>query len=200
VGSPDASRRRGGAASAIRQPRSVYLPPCDPTACFARSLCPLERCASRDRIGDAAIASVGCAWRRAGRSALPARCAWAPALARLPLSGFSSAMVAVPASTSSLLWLTSDGPSGRGRRCVWAVAQVRVRYRRAPADCCFCVGVALLKGPFGRPGPNHGGFESLPAAWFVRGKRRSRQPSDFPRTFTPGLASTESSRRAQCEA
>ena len=116
------------------------------------------------------------------------------------LSGFSSAMVAVPASTSSLLWLTSDGPSGRGRRCVWAVAQVRVRCRRAPADCCFCVGLALLKGPFGRPGPNHGGFESLPAAWFVRGKRRSRQPSDFPRTFTPGLASTESSRRAPCEA
>jgi len=28
------------------------------------------------------------------------------------LSGFSSAMVAAPARTSSLLWLTSNGPSG----------------------------------------------------------------------------------------
>ena len=33
-------------------------------------------------------------------------------LAWLPRSDFSSATVAVPASTSSLLWLTSDGPSG----------------------------------------------------------------------------------------
>ena len=31
------------------------------------------------------------AWRHAGRSGLPARCAWAPALARLPLSGWGSA-------------------------------------------------------------------------------------------------------------
>jgi hypothetical protein len=43
-----------------------------------------------DRVGDAAIAPVRCAWRRAGRSGLPARCAWAPALARLPLSGSRS--------------------------------------------------------------------------------------------------------------
>jgi hypothetical protein len=28
------------------------------------------------------------------------------------MSGFSGAMVAVPASTSSLLWSTSDGPGG----------------------------------------------------------------------------------------
>jgi hypothetical protein len=33
-------------------------------------------------------------------------------VAWLRLSGFSSAMVAVPASTSSLLWPTSDGPGG----------------------------------------------------------------------------------------
>jgi hypothetical protein len=43
-----------------------------------------------DRLGDAAIAPVRCAWRRAGRSGLPERCAWAPARARLPLSASSS--------------------------------------------------------------------------------------------------------------
>jgi len=43
---------------------------------------------------------------------------------------------------------------------------------------------------------NHGGFESLPVAGFVRGAGRSREPSAFPRMFTPSLASTGSSRRA----
>ena len=38
------------------------------------------------RLGDAAIAPVRCACRHAGRTGLPARCAWAPALAWLPLS------------------------------------------------------------------------------------------------------------------
>ena len=39
-----------------------------------------------------------------------------PAVALLSLSDFSSATVAVEASTSSLLWLTSDRPSGGGGR------------------------------------------------------------------------------------
>src|SRR5450755_3947627 len=43
---------------------------------------------------------------------------------------------------------------------------------------------------------NHGGFGSLPVAGFVRGEGPSRQPSDFPRTFMAGLASTGSSRPA----
>jgi hypothetical protein len=43
---------------------------------------------------------------------------------------------------------------------------------------------------------NHGGFGSLPVAGFVRREGRSRQSSDFPRTFMAGLASTGSSRPA----
>jgi hypothetical protein len=43
-----------------------------------------------ERFGDAAIAPLWCAWRRAGRSGLPARCAWAPALAWLALSDSGS--------------------------------------------------------------------------------------------------------------
>src|SRR5450755_619613 len=43
---------------------------------------------------------------------------------------------------------------------------------------------------------NHGGFGSLPVAGFVRREGPSRQPSDFPRTFMAGLASTGSSRPA----
>ena len=53
-----------------------------------------ERASPRDyRLGDAAIAPVRCIWRRAGRSGLPARCAWAPALARLPFPKQLSAAV-----------------------------------------------------------------------------------------------------------
>jgi hypothetical protein len=47
-----------------------------------------------DPYGDAAIAPVRCAWRRAGRSVLPARWAWAPARAWLPLSARSSVATA----------------------------------------------------------------------------------------------------------
>ena len=43
---------------------------------------------------------------------------------------------------------------------------------------------------------NHGGCGSLPVAGFVRREGPSRQPSDFPRTFMAGLASTGSSRPA----
>ena len=53
------------------------------------------------------------------------------AVARLRLSGFSSAMVTVPASTSSLLWSTSDGPSGEGSRL--AVGRLQPPVRR-PGD------------------------------------------------------------------
>jgi len=54
-------------------------------------------------------------------------------LAWLPRSDFSSATVAVPASTSSLLWLTSDGPSGGE---VVAAFGRKARGARPVAGCC----------------------------------------------------------------
>jgi hypothetical protein len=48
----------------------------------------------RDRNGDEALTRIEPNRRRGARSGLPARCAWAPALARLPLSGSSRAAAA----------------------------------------------------------------------------------------------------------
>jgi len=55
-----------------------------------RALSQIESLNPNERNGDEAVALVRCAWRRAGRSGLPARCARVSALAQLPLSASGS--------------------------------------------------------------------------------------------------------------
>ena len=72
-----------------------------------RSLPPIPPTTARDRVGDAAIAPVGCA----GRSGLPARCEWAPALARqdFPLSAHPGS----PRFRPEICWTSRQGaPAG----------------------------------------------------------------------------------------
>jgi hypothetical protein len=76
-----------------------------------------------DSDGDAAIAPVRCAWRRAGRSGLTAR---APALARLPLSGSGSLDSQCMRRHGCCFSARPDRAADRGGRGrPWAAAQVR---------------------------------------------------------------------------
>ena len=72
-----------------RPPQTAHLG--RPPVAVRRLLFFSSRVAPSESFGDVAVAPVRCAWRRVRRSGLPARCAWASTLARLPLSGSSRA-------------------------------------------------------------------------------------------------------------